>query len=301
MNEKVIKLKKELGYNISQNENLSRYSWFNLGGPAKILFKPKNKEEIIKFLNYLEDKKEIFCLGAGSNTLFRDGGFKGVIIKLSSKFSFINLLDNNILEVGAATLDKTLSNYAAKNGLGGLEFLSCIPGSIGGAIVMNSGCYGDEISNHLISLKGLDFKGKEIEIDRNQIEFFYRGTSLPRDLIILSAKFKCNNEKKENINNKINKYIAQKKKAQPSQVKTCGSTFKNPEKLKAWKLIKDSGCSEITVGKASISKKHSNFFINDGGASSGDIEKLIKTVQNKVLEKYKVNLDLEIKLIGESK
>ena len=210
------------------------------------------------------------------------------------------MLDNNILEVGAATLDKTLSNFAAKNGLGGLEFLSCIPGSIGGAIVMNSGCYGDEISNHLISLKGLDFKGKEIEIDRNQIEFFYRGTSLPRDLIILSAKFKCNNEKKENINNKINKYIAQKKKAQPSQVKTCGSTFKNPEKFKAWKLIKDSGCSEITVGKASISKKHSNFFINDGGASSGDIEKLIKTVQNKVLEKYKVNLDLEIKLIGDS-
>ncbi len=299
--EKKEELQKKFGKTIILGEKLYKYSWFNLGGPADIFFKPNNKEDLIEFLKNFQDKKKIFCLGAGSNTLIRDGGFSGVVIKLSSKFSFINLLNNNILEVGAATLDKKLSSYAEENSLTGLEFLSCIPGSVGGAIIMNSGCYGNEISKKLISLKAVDFNGKEIEIDKNDIKFIYRGTNLPKDLIILSAKFQCSNEKREKISNKIKEYILKKKASQPSQIKTCGSTFKNPGEFKAWKLIKDSGCSEVIVGKASISEKHCNFFVNEGGASSKDIEELIQIVRKRVLDKSKIKLDLEIKLIGEQK
>ena len=156
MNIKNINLKKKFGKNIIFDENLSRYSWFNLGGPAKILFKPESVEKLADFLKLLNNSQKIICLGAGSNTLIRDGGFSGVVIKLSPKFSYIKSLKENIIEVGAGTLDKTLSSYAAENSIADLEFLSCIPGSIGGAIRMNSGCYGDEISNILISIKAID-------------------------------------------------------------------------------------------------------------------------------------------------
>ena len=166
---------------------------------------------------------------------------------------------------------------------------------------MNSGCYGEEISQYLISIKVLDLNGREIEIKKNQIDFFYRGTSLPKDLIILSARFKCKKMKKEKINEIMNNFILKKRNTQPSRIKTCGSTFKNPKEAKAWKLIKDSGCGKISVGKASISEKHCNFFVNEGGASSKDIESLIHIVKKRVLEKYKIKLDLEINLIGESK
>ena len=165
---------------------------------------------------------------------------------------------------------------------------------------MNSGCYEDEISKILISIKALDFNGKIKEFKRNQIKFNYRGTNLPKDLIILSAKLHAKNGDKSLINEKIKRYLEYKKNAQPSQIKTCGSTFKNPKNKKAWKLIKDSNCNLLSFGKASISKKHCNFFVNEGGASSKDIEKLIEFVRQKVLEKQNVNLELELKIIGET-
>ena len=292
-------LKKIFGKNIYFDETLAKYSWFNLGGPAKILFKPDNTDQLIKFLKLTKDTLKINCLGAGSNTLIRDAGFNGAIIKLSPKFSYIKEVDENLLEVGAATLDKTLSRFAADNSIAGFEFLSCIPGSVGGAIKMNSGCYGDEISKILISIKAVDFRGNVIEINKDDINFFYRGTNLSEDLIYLSAKFKKIMSDKKLINEKINKFSKQKKLSQPSQIKTCGSTFKNPKDKKAWQLIKNSNCSEKSFGKASISSKHSNFFVNEGGASSEDIEKLINFVRKQVLEKQNIKLDLEIKIIGE--
>ena len=293
-------LKDKFGKNIIFKESLSKYSWFNLGGPAEILFKPDSIEQLIDFLKSIKNSYKIICLGAGSNTLIRDGGFKGVVIKLSSKFSYINRPEKNILEVGAGTLDKTLSRYAADNSILDFEFLSCIPGTIGGAIIMNSGCYEDEISKILISIKALDFNGKIKEFKRNQIKFNYRGTNLPKDLIILSAKLHAKNGDKILINEKIKRYLENKKNTQPSQIKTCGSTFKNPKNKKAWKLIKDSNCNLLSFGKASISKKHCNFFVNEGGASSRDIENLIEFVRQKVLEKQNVNLELELKIIGET-
>lgn len=292
-------LGKIFGKNIYFDETLAKYSWFNLGGPAKILFKPDNTDQLIKFLKLTKDTLKINCLGAGSNTLIRDAGFNGAIIKLSPKFSYIKEVDENLLEVGAATLDKTLSRFAADNSISGFEFLSCIPGSVGGAIKMNSGCYGDEISKILISIKAVDFRGNVIEINKDDINFFYRGTNLSEDLIYLSAKFKKIMSDKKLINEKIDKFSKQKKLSQPSQIKTCGSTFKNPKDKKAWQLIKNSNCSEKSFGKASISSKHSNFFVNEGGASSEDIEKLINFVRKQVLEKQNIKLDLEIKIIGE--
>lgn len=301
MNLEENKLKNKFGKNISFKETLSKYSWFNLGGPAEILFKPESIEQLSDFLKNINNSHKIICLGAGSNTLIRDGGFKGVVIKLSPKFSYINSIEKNILEVGAGTLDKTLSRYAAENSISNFEFLSCIPGSIGGSIIMNSGCYGDEISNILISIKTLDFKGNLKEIKNNEIKFDYRGTNLPKDLIILSAKLHAKTGDKILINNKIKKYLENKKNSQPSQIKTCGSTFKNPKNKKAWKLIQDSNCNLLSFGKASISKKHCNFFVNEGGASSEDIEKLIKFVRQKVLKKYNIKLDLELKIVGETR
>ncbi len=294
-------LKDKFGKNIIFQENLSKYSWFNLGGPAKILFKPENTEQLKSFLKIINNTQKIICLGAGSNTLIRDGGYSGVVIKLSPKFSFIKQVEKNILEVGAGTLDKTLSRFAEENSIINYEFLSCIPGSIGGAIRMNSGCYGDEISNILISIKAIDHKGNLVEIKKDEIEFFYRGTNLPEDLIILSAKLQSKIGDKNIITEKIKKFSKEKKDTQPSQIKTCGSTFKNTQSKKAWQLIRDAECNHASFGKAAISKKHCNFFVNEGGASSEDIEKLINFVRKKVYEKFKVKLDLELKIIGEIK
>ena len=165
---------------------------------------------------------------------------------------------------------------------------------------MNSGCYGNEISNILLSLKAVDLKGNLIEIKKNEIEFFYRGTNLPENLIILSAKLLAKNGERNLIKEKIKKFSKKKKESQPSQIKTCGSTFKNPKDKKAWELIKNSNCDSASFGKASISKKHCNFFVNEGGASSEDIEKLISLVRQKVLEKFNIKLDLELKIIGET-
>ena len=240
-------------------------------------------------------------MGAGSNTLFRDNGLKGAAIKLGKDFSFIKLIGKDIINVGAATLDRKVANFAKENNLSNLEFLSCIPGSIGGAVAMNSGCYDDDISKVLISIKAIDKKDlSEIEIKNNDINFSYRGTNLSENLIIISAKLKGKISNKNTIEKKQNDLIRKKKLSQPSQIKTCGSTFKNiSEEKKAWMLIKEAGCENYSEGNASISKKHCNFFVNNGNANSLEIENLIKKVRKKVYEKTGENLELEIKIVGE--
>jgi len=290
------------GESLSQKVKLSNYSWFNLGGKAEFFFKPKDKTELLEF--FKEAKKyniRTIFLGAGSNTLFRDNGFKGAVIKLGKNFSFTRLIGKDIIEVGAATLDRQVADFAKKNNLTNLEFLSCIPGSVGGAIVMNSGCYDYDISQVLISIRVIDKKKcKEIEIKKEDINFVYRGNNLPEDFIIISAKLKGSLDKKEKIEKKQSDLVQRKKLSQPSQIKTCGSTFKNISKeKKAWMLIKESGCENYEEGDAVISKKHCNFFINKGKAKSSDIENLIKKVKSKVYEKTKINLELEIKIVGE--
>ena len=293
---------KKFHINISKDVKLSNYSWFNLGGPAEFFFKPENKIQLMEFLREnLKNKLRITILGAGSNTLIRDNGIKGVVIKLGSGFSRINIIDKDIIEVGAAVLDRKISNFAKLNEIGNLEFLSCIPGSIGGAVIMNSGCYGDDISKILISIKVIDLKDcTEKEFTRENIKFFYRGTNLPKNLIITSVKLKGKISSENLIEKKQKELIEKKKISQPSQIKTCGSTFKNTsDGKKAWQLIKEAGCDNYKEGDASISKKHCNFFVNNGKAKSADIEKLINKVKEDVSKKSGVNLELEIKIIGE--
>ena len=298
----LIDFTKRFGESLSRKVKLSNYSWFNLGGNAEFFFKPKDESELLEFFNETKknDIKTTF-LGAGSNTLFRDNGVKGAVIKLGKNFSFTKLIGKDIIEVGAATLDRKVADFARENNLTNLEFLSCIPGSVGGAIIMNSGCYDYDISQVLISIRAIDKKKcKEIEIKKEDINFVYRGNDLSEDLIIVSAKLKGSLDKKEEIEKKQNDFIQRKKLSQPSQIKTCGSTFKNISKeKKAWMLIKESGCENYEEGDAVISKKHCNFFINKGKAKSSDIENLIKKVKSKVYEKTKINLELEIKIVGE--
>ena len=285
---------------IYKNEKLSKYNWFNLGGPAKIFFKANSEFDLKEFLKkYLKEEKKIYILGAGSNTLFRDSGFNGVIIKLGKAFSQINLIENNKIEVGAAVLDKKIADFALQNSISGLEFLSCIPGSIGGSVTMNSGCYGEEISKIFVSIKTMNFNGEIKSFDKKEIKFFYRGSNINKDLIILSVTLEGKLSNKSEIEKKQLNYIKRKKDTQPSKIKTCGSTFKNPENKKAWELIKLSNCEKLSVGGAKISEKHSNFFLNDGKASSSDIESLIEKVKKEVFLKTGINLDLEIKIVGE--
>jgi UDP-N-acetylmuramate dehydrogenase len=293
---------KKLNDNFRTDVKLSNYSWFNLGGNAEYFYKAKDKNQLLEFLKEAKKKKlNTTILGSGSNILFRDKGVKGVVIKLGNNFSYTNLLKKNIIDTGAATPDRKVANFAKENSLGNLEFLSCIPGSIGGAIIMNSGCYENDISKVLLSIEAIDKnKLSVIEIKKEDIEFSYRGTNLSNDLIIISAKFQGLTKNKEYIEKKQLELIEKKKLSQPSQIKTCGSTFKNISKnKKAWVLIKQSGCENYREGDAIISKKHCNFFINNGNAKSSDIENLINKVKRKVREETGVSLELEIKIIGE--
>ena len=294
-------IKNKISGQILFEESLSKYSWFNLGGLAKVIFKPKNLNELSTFLKNIKGFDKIKILGAGSNTLIRDGGFNGIIIKFGKSFAHLSLFNENTLIAGTSVLDKNVSNFALENSLAGFEFLTCIPGTIGGGIRMNSGCYGEDISKILISVQVMDLNGKMRVIYSSDIKFSYRGCNLDNNLIFISATFKGTKDNKSNIQKKINTLVEKKKYDQPSKIKTCGSTFKNPENYKAWKLIKDSGCAGMRVGNAYISEKHCNFFVNKGNAKSEDLEKLIFQVKKKVLNKTGINLELELQIIGEKK
>jgi len=293
-------IKKNFSGKILFEQDLSNYSWFNIGGPAKVVFKPKDLSELSIFIKHLKGFNKIKILGVGSNTLIRDGGFDGVIIKLGKLFSRISLFDHNKIIAGASSLDKQVSNFALQNSISGLEFLSCIPGTIGGAIKMNSGCYGNDISKILVSVQAMDMEGKIRIIQSSDIKFSYRKCNIKKNLIFVSATLTGKNDSTKNIKKKINELVERKKFDQPSKIKTCGSTFKNPKKDKAWTLIKNSGCAGMSVGDACISDKHCNFFVNKGKAKSKDLEDLINRVKNTVLNKTGVKLELELEIIGKN-
>ncbi len=229
-------LQKKFGKNLIIKEDLSKYSWFNLGGPADIFFRPENKDQLIKFLNAIKKNNyKTHILGAGSNTLIRDSGVKGVVIKLGSKFSNIELLEKDTIEVGASALDRKVSDFAKNNDISGMEFLSCIPGSIGGAIIMNSGCYGSDISEILSSIKIIDEKGKEKEIKNDEIKFFYRGTNIQKNYIILSAVLKGIISSKKLIEQKQEELIERKKNLNQVKLKLAAAHLKTV-------MIKKRGC-----------------------------------------------------------
>ena len=281
--------------------DLKKTNWFNIGGNAKVFFKPENLKDLVNFLKNFGNKEKIFILGAGSNVLIKDQGFDGVVVKLGKDFSNISILTNKTIIAGSASIDKKVAEFASENNIGGLEFLSCIPGSIGGGIRMNSGCFGEEFKDILLSAQAVDRKGKVLTIPSSRIKFEYRTNDLPRDLIFLSASFKGNFKNKDIAKKDMEILKNKKEKTQPARVKTGGSTFKNPitqTKEKVWKLIKSSVQANTSFGDAAISEKHSNFFVNKNNATYEDMKKLIDFVRNSVREKTGINLDLEIEIVG---
>tara|TARA_B100001121_G_scaffold298562_1_gene306283 strand:- start:20 stop:925 length:906 start_codon:yes stop_codon:yes gene_type:complete len=286
--------------NIKLDFDLKKKNWFNIGGKTKIYFKADNLKDLIRFLKTVDGKERIFVLGGGSNTLIADGKFNGVVIKLASNFKNISLLAENIIIAGSAVNDQILSNFAMENQLGGFEFLSCIPGTIGGGIKMNAGCFGREFKDILVSVQAIDKFGKVLTIPAKDINFKYRDSGLSDNLIFLSASFKGFKKKKDLIKKKINLLKEKKEKAQPTRIKTSGSTFKNPvdqSDKKVWELIKDSVPLKISFGEASISEKHCNFFVNNGNAKFKDMKKLIEFVSDSVLKKTGIKIETEIKIL----
>ncbi len=291
---------KEFNSNVSFEYDLKKKNWFNIGGKSKIFYKADNLKELIKFLKKINNSEKIFILGAGSNTLINDKLYDGIVIKLSKNFNNLSLLGDDVIIAGSGVLDKNLSNFAAENSLSGFEFLSCIPGTVGGGIRMNAGCFKREFKDIILSIQAVDKLGNIITIPRKHIEFDYRKTNLSEDLIFLSASFKGKKRKKEEIKNEMILLKNQKDKTQPSKIKTSGSTFKNPIKItekKVWELIKESVPLNKTFGDACISQKHCNFFVNKGNATFEDMISLINFVSSKVLKKTGITLEKEIKIL----
>ena len=298
--EELKNLLEEFGDNIKFQYDLKKKNWFNIGGKTKVFYKAENLKELINFLKKLDNKEKAFIIGAGSNILIPDKLFEGVVIKLSKNFNNISLLNEDIIISGSAVLDKTLSEFALKNNLSGFEFLSCIPGTIGGGIRMNAGCFGREFKDILISVQAIDKSGNMITIPSKDIKFEYRKNDLSGDFIFLSASFRGKKGDYAKIKNEMHKLKKEKEINQPTKIKTSGSTFKNPilqTEKKVWKLIKESVPLDVKFGDACISEKHCNFFVNKGNATYEDMSKLIDFVSKKVLEKTGINLEKEIKIL----
>ena len=294
------KLVSDIDGDIFFNYDLKKLNWFNIGGKAEIFFKPNTLKSLVEFLNIYSKREKIFILGAGSNVLINDTLFPGVIIKLGRNFSNISILNENLIVAGCATSQKNLSEYAKENNLGEIEFLSCIPGSVGGGIRMNSGCFEKEFKDILVSVQYIDFNGIVKTINSKNINFEYRGTNLPKDVIFLSATFKGIKKNKNKIQENIDELKKKKEQSQPTRVKTGGSTFKNPKnktEKKVWQLIKESIPNDLKFGDAQVSQKHSNFFVNTNNASFNDMKTLIDFVKNKVKEKTGIDIILEIIIV----
>jgi UDP-N-acetylmuramate dehydrogenase len=290
----------EFNENIKFDYNLKKKNWFNIGGKTKIYYKAKNLKDLIRFLKIIKNEQKFFILGGGSNTLISDKTFDGVVIKLSNDFTNISLLSEDIIIAGSAVSDKLLSEFAMENSLGGFEFLSCIPGTVGGGIKMNAGCFDREFKDILISVQAINKSGQVITIPAKEINFKYRDSGLSNDLIFLSASFKGFKKDSNLIRSEIIKLKDKKEKAQPTKIKTSGSTFKNPldqSDKKVWQLIKESVPLEKSFGDACISEKHCNFFVNKGNAKFDDMKKLIEFVSESVLKKTGVKLQTEIKIL----
>ena len=294
------KLSKEINSKFYFDHDLKKSNWFNIGGKTKVYFKPESLSDLVLFLKKFGAKQKIYILGAGSNTLVNDNIFDGIVVKLGKNFSNISLLPNNIIVAGSACTDKKLSDFALENGVGGLEFLACIPGTIGGGIRMNAGCFDKEFKDILISIQAIDRQGRVVTIPADKVLFEYRNNDLSQDLIFLSASFKGEQKDKNNIEKEVVELKNKKEAAQPTKIKTSGSTFKNPinqTKRKVWELIKESVPLNTSFGDAYISQKHCNFFVNKNNASFSDMNKLIEFVRESVEKKTGIKLEKEIKIL----
>ena len=281
------------------NKSLKNISWFKVGGPAECLYIPSDQEDLSRFLKYTDKSEKINVFGRLSNVLIRDKGLTGLTILIPPSISEFNILKNNTIEVGSGMLDKDFSKIALENEIGGMEFLSGIPGNLGGAIAMNAGCYGKEIKDIFVEARVMNRDGKIISLKNDQMQFSYRNSIIRNDQIIIAGVFRGKIKSKKSIIEEIKKVEFQKKNTQPSGVATGGSTFKNLKEVKAWELINSVGLSGFQLGGAMISPDHNNFFVNTGNASASDIEDLGNLVIEKVKNKHGVILEWEIRIIGD--
>tara|TARA_B110000196_G_scaffold264180_1_gene236640 strand:- start:877 stop:1770 length:894 start_codon:yes stop_codon:yes gene_type:complete len=278
------------------NFDMSKKVWFQAGGKALIYCIVYDENEFEIILNSLGNL-DYEVIGAGSNILIRDNGFDGIIFKLGKNFNYIKEGEES-LNVGAGILDNNLSTFAMKNNIKNYEFFSGIPGSVGGAVKMNAGCYGAETKNILINVQTIDKKGKIKFIPKEKLNMSYRSSSIPPGDVIISAFFKLAYGDIGEIKQKITEIKNKRENSQPLNLKTSGSTFKNPYNNYAAKLIETSGCKGLSVGDVYVSDKHSNFLINANNATAQNIEELGKKIQERVFKKFNISLEWEVKIIG---
>ncbi len=282
-------------------ENAALKNWFDVGGVAEILFKPSDINDLQSFLKEVPRETPLTILGAASNVIIRDGGIEGVVIRLGGEFAKV-LVQDEFITVGAAALCGNVALHSRNHALSGLEFLTGIPGSIGGAIAMNGGCYGSDMSQVLVTVRALDYQGEMRELKNIDFGFYYRGNKIATDFIFVEAVLKGLKSSIEEVSQKISDCNQKREEAQPIRAKTGGSTFKNPAAIdstqKAWQLIDAAGYRGFKVGDAQISEKHCNFMINTGKARALDLIELGSKAKKDVKEKTGIDLEWEIKILG---
>ena len=280
------------------NARLAEQTWFRVGGPADVLFRPADEADLAHFLSNKPEHIPVTIIGAGSNLLVRGGGVPGVVIRLGRGFSDIRI-DGGLVHVGAGCLDRTVSLTCREAGVGGLEFLVGIPGTIGGAVRMNAGAYGQEIKDILVYADVINLQGEHHRLTPEALQMTYRHTSLPEGWIVTGAVLRgVANQNPSEIGNAIDKILEEREATQPTRGRTGGSTFKNPESEKAWKLIDAAGCRGLKIGDAQVSEKHCNFLLNLDQATANDLESLGEEVKHRVYEISGVCLDWEIVKVG---
>lgn len=289
---------------VMRDAELSPFTWLRVGGPADVLFLPKDEADLARFLRALDPGVPVMALGVGSNTLVRDGGLEGVVIRLGKGFADI-ATDEMTITAGAAALDAQVARAAGEAGIGGLEFYTGVPGTIGGAVVMNAGCYGQETKDVLVSAEVMDRRGEVRTLTNADLQFRYRHSAVQDgELIVLGATHEGRPDDPEAVKARMAAITARREASQPIREKTGGSTFRNPEGLSAWKLVDEAGWRgkpfTATGGGAMFSPQHANFLINPGEATSADLEGLGEAVRADVLGKFGVQLNWEVKRVGRS-
>ncbi|MEP3427212.1 MAG: UDP-N-acetylmuramate dehydrogenase [Roseibium sp.] len=285
---------------LTSNQPLSAVTWFRTGGPAQLMFQPADETDLSAFLKKLPKDVPVLPVGLGSNILIRDGGLKGVVVRLSAKgFGSIEELGDDRLRAGAAVPDKRLAEAAAKAGLGGFAFYTGIPGGLGGALRMNAGAHGTETVERMVELTAIDRNGNRHVLTNADMGYSYRHSSASKDLIFTSAIFEGIPQDEATIRQEMAEVVAHRENAQPIREKTGGSTFKNPDGNSAWKVVDAAGCRGLTIGGAQMSEMHCNFMINTGEATGHDLELLGETVRAQALKDSGIKLEWEIKRLGE--
>ncbi|MES1199597.1 MAG: UDP-N-acetylmuramate dehydrogenase [Pseudomonadota bacterium] len=285
---------------VLRGEKLAPFTWFRVGGPADALFLPADADDLGDFLRTLPHEIPVTILGVGSNVIIRDGGVEGVVIRLGGRqFAAIEAnAESGMVKVGAGALDSMAAKAAAKAGIAGLEFFAGIPGTIGGALTMNAGCYGRETKDVLVSAWGVDRSGARREFSNSEFGFTYRHNAIAEEIVWVEAVFQGERSTPEAVTARMGEITAQREASQPIREKTGGSTFKNPLPHSAWKLVDEAGMRGAKRGGAQVSEKHANFLINTGEATAADIEGLGEDVRAAVKAKAGVELEWEIKRIG---